>query len=236
MFQSIESEGLESLVIDMRFNGGGNTDIVQPLIHGLIRCDRVNRPGHLFVIIGRHTFSAAQNTVNMIEINTNAAFVGEPTGSRPNFVGESTFFVLPYSRLKVHCSSRYWQYASSIDQRTWVQPQIAAEMTCADICAGRDPCVEAVMRAIEARTKTEGVGSETKGSEPAFGPASRPGRSDSRRHSSSLHVREDAGVHLVDPHSTVLRLGGGRSAAGDAAKEVRRPFGALRWSGRRFPE
>ena len=47
-------------------------------------------PGHLFVIIGRRTFSAAQNTVNMIEKNTNATFVGEPTGSRPNFVGEST--------------------------------------------------------------------------------------------------------------------------------------------------
>jgi hypothetical protein len=82
----------------------------------------------------------------MIEKNTHATFVGEPTGSRPNFVGESTYIVLPYSKLRVYCSSRYWQYGDSTDGRPWVQPQIACEMSSRDFIENRDPCLEAIMK------------------------------------------------------------------------------------------
>jgi tetratricopeptide (TPR) repeat protein len=145
----IQETKAEYLVIDMRLNGGGNTGLVKPLIDALIRDDRVNRPGHLFVIIGRDTFSAAQNTVNLLEANTHATFVGEPTGSRPNFVGESTYIVLPYSRLRVYCSSRYWQHVVSTDRRNWVPPQIAAELSSRDFLDNRDPCLEAILRRIK---------------------------------------------------------------------------------------
>jgi hypothetical protein len=86
-----------SLVIDLRWNGGGNTLLVQPLLHHLISCAKVRRPAGLFVIIGRGTFSAAQNTATAIERETSAVFVGEPSGSRPNFIGETMQFELPYS-------------------------------------------------------------------------------------------------------------------------------------------
>jgi tetratricopeptide (TPR) repeat protein len=149
LMKRIEGEKAEYLVIDMRVNGGGNTDLVRPLIDALIRDDRINRPGHLFVIIGRSTFSAAQNTVNLLEANTHATFVGEPTGSRPNFVGESTYLVLPYSKLRVYCSSRYWQHGDSTDRRNWVPPQIAAELSCQDFLDNRDPCLEAILERIK---------------------------------------------------------------------------------------
>lgn len=144
-FAMVDQEHAEHLIIDMRFNGGGNTGLVRPLVDAVIRSDAINRRGHLWVIIGRHTFSAAQNTVNLLEKETNAVFVGEPTGSRPQFVGESTWFVLPHSRTRVFCSSRYWQYLDSTDERTWVQPQIAAPMSFADYAAGRDPAVDAIL-------------------------------------------------------------------------------------------
>jgi tetratricopeptide (TPR) repeat protein len=149
MMKLIESKKADYLIIDMRLNTGGNTGLVLPLIHALIRNDRVNRPGHLFVIIGRYTFSAAQNTVNLIEMNTNATFVGEPTGSCPNFVGESTYIVLPYSQFKVYCSSRYWQHVASTDHRKWVQPQIAAELSSRDFAENRDPCIDAIQERIK---------------------------------------------------------------------------------------
>lgn len=146
----IEEKSPEYLIIDMRLNGGGNTGLVAPFIESVIRNAKLNQPGKLFVIIGRNTFSAAQNTVNLLEKFTNATFVGEPTGSRPAFVGESTYVLLPYSKLRVHCSSRYWQILDSTDHRTWVQPQIAAEMTFQDFAENRDPCMEAIKRAIDA--------------------------------------------------------------------------------------
>lgn len=148
MFKEIDERKLDHLIIDMRHNGGGNTGLVLPLIHGLIKNERINQPGKLFVIIGRRTFSAAQNTVNLLELHTPATFVGEPTGSRPNFVGESTYIVLPYSKLKIYCSSRYWQHVVSTDTRHWVQPQIAAELSSSDFIENRDPCLEAVLKRI----------------------------------------------------------------------------------------
>ena len=155
LFEFIETNGAEHLVIDMRFNGGGNTGLIQPLINALIACKAVNRPGggHLWVIIGRHTFSAAQNTVNLIDANTAATFVGEPTGSRPHFIGESTYFILPHSKTRVYCSSRYWQYMDSTDDRCWVAPAIVAEMTFADYANNRDPAMDAILEAIGGRGK-----------------------------------------------------------------------------------
>jgi len=150
LFEFIETSDVHHLVIDMRTNGGGDTGLVLPLFHGLIACEKVNQPGKLFVIIGRRTFSAAQNTVNMIETHTRATFVGEPTGSRPNFVGESTWFVLPYHGNRVYCSSRYWQFRVSTDKRVWVEPQIAAPLNYAQYMENRDPAMEAIARAIDA--------------------------------------------------------------------------------------
>jgi hypothetical protein len=45
----------------------------------------------------------------MIERHTHAIFVGEPTGSGPNFVGETELFELPYSKLQASVSDLYWQ-------------------------------------------------------------------------------------------------------------------------------
>lgn len=140
----IKEKSPRALIIDMRFNGGGNTGLIAPFIESIIRNTELNQHGKLFVIIGRNTFSAAQNTVNMLEKFTSATFVGEPTGSRPAFVGESTSILLPYSKLRIHCSSRYWQILDSMDYRNWVQPQIAAELTFEDFAANRDPSMEAI--------------------------------------------------------------------------------------------
>ena len=145
LFAHVAEVGAERLVLDMRLNDGGNTGVVLALIHGLIRCDAVNRPGHVFVITGRRTFSAAMNACSLLELHTSATFVGEPTGSRPNFVGESTSFVLPCTRYRVFCSSRYWQHVSSTDKRPWIAPALVVEPTFADYAGCRDPVLDAIL-------------------------------------------------------------------------------------------
>ncbi len=112
----------------------------------------MNRPGHLYTIIGRNTFSAAQNCATDIDINTSAIFVGEPTGSRPNFVGEGNPIILPYSGFRFSCSNRYHQHAHvSDDDRTWIAPDLAAPLSSAMARENIDPCLDAVMEAIAAR-------------------------------------------------------------------------------------
>jgi hypothetical protein len=145
LFTFIADNAVDRLVIDMRWNSGGNNFLNTPITHGLIRCDKINRNGRLFVIVGRKTFSAAMCGATHIERHTNALFVGEPTGSCPNFVGESIPVFLPYSKLHGTISDLYWQNSVAMDYRTWIAPQLYAPPSFALFRANRDPAMEAIL-------------------------------------------------------------------------------------------
>jgi len=147
LMQFIDENEVEKLVVDMRWNNGGNTFLVPPLLHALIADRKVNRPGRLYVIIGRRTYSAAQNTATYLERYTNAIFVGEPTGSCPNFVGEEVPVTLPYSQVMANVSHLYWQSTWPMDQRIWLAPQVYVPPTFADFRVGRDAALEAILAA-----------------------------------------------------------------------------------------
>jgi hypothetical protein len=87
LFTFIDEQKIEKLIIDLRWNNGGNTKLLPPLIQNLIRCDPINREGHLFVITGRYTYSAGMNAATLMERNADAIFVGEPTPSSPKLCG-----------------------------------------------------------------------------------------------------------------------------------------------------
>jgi hypothetical protein len=146
VFAHIEREDVRRLILDIRLNAGGNMSLNRPLIHHLIRCDAVNHWGQLFVIIGRHTFSAAMNLAVDLERHTRALFVGEPTGGRPNHYGENADIILPHSGLRCTASALWWQHSSPRDDRPWIAPDIPAALWSADYAANRDPALEAIMR------------------------------------------------------------------------------------------
>lgn len=146
LFETIEGEGIERLILDIRLNHGGNNLLNQALIHHLVRCDRVNRWGGLFAIIGRHTFSAAMNLAVDLERHTRVLFVGEPTGSSPNHYGENGTVVFPHSRLRVSVSMLWWQVSIPHDDRPWILPDLPARLGSGDYAANHDPAVDAALR------------------------------------------------------------------------------------------
>jgi len=145
LFTFIDSHQVSKLVIDLRWNGGGNTDLVQPMLHRLIGCTKINQRGCLYVIIGRGTFSAAQNAATAIERETNAIFVGEPSGSCPNFIGETIPFTLPFSRAIVNVADLYWQTSWPTDHRPWIAPELYAPPSFESYSRNRDPAMEAIL-------------------------------------------------------------------------------------------
>jgi len=145
LFGFIEGHDVEKLVVDMRWNGGGNTELEKPLLHRIVGSRTINRRGALFVIIGRGTFSAAQNGVSFLDLHTEAIFAGEPTGSSPTFVGETSPFELPYSRVEVNVSDLRWVGTWPGDYRTWIAPTLYAPPTFAAYRVDRDPAMEAIL-------------------------------------------------------------------------------------------
>lgn len=144
LYNFIESHDVQALVIDLRHNGGGDLTTHRPLLHTIIRSQKVNQRGRLFALIGRHTFSAAQHFTNQLDTHTEVTFVGECSGSRPQFVGEGNGFELPYSGLSVNASNLFWQSTYAMDRRMWIAPHIRAELSSQDYRTNRDPALDAV--------------------------------------------------------------------------------------------
>ncbi len=143
--QAIAREDIDRLVIDLRWNGGGNLELNLPLLKAILASPKVNRPRGLYVIVGRQTFSAAQVFAGHLERFSHATFVGEPTGSSPNFIGEHSDLKLPYSRLTVNISFLAWQTGAASDHRTWIAPSIPVPVTFAHWRSGQDAALEAIL-------------------------------------------------------------------------------------------
>ncbi len=145
--------GFRHLVLDLRHNNGGNGYLNWPFVRELVRTDALDHPDGLFVITGRRTFSAAMLLASMLEFHTDAIFVGEPTGSSPQFYGEDTEFRLPFSGLTGSISSRWFQNRFiSDDERPWIAPDIVAVLTIDDLREGRDPALRAIRQHLESRS------------------------------------------------------------------------------------
>jgi tetratricopeptide (TPR) repeat protein len=144
VFEFIENNEVERLVLDLRLNGGGNNYKNKPVVTGIIETKKINRPGKLFVIIGRRTFSACQNLVNELDNYTNAIFVGEPTAENINFYGDVRRVELPHSKIPVRLSFAWWQDKPQWENGPWTPPHVAVDMSFDDYKANRDPVLKSV--------------------------------------------------------------------------------------------
>src|SRR4029079_11282282 len=140
----INSNQVENLIVDLRLNRGGNGDFNRPILRTLIKADKVDQKGKLFVIIGRSTWSAAQFLVNNLEDYTEAIFVGEPTGGKRNSYGDSRRITLPNSGVTVRVSTLWWQ-EDERDKRQWKAPDISAELTFDDYRNNVYPALPAIL-------------------------------------------------------------------------------------------
>lgn len=144
LFAALDSTAAEALVIDLRWNNGGNSRLLPPLIQGIMERPRLNQREKLFAITGPYTFSAAMNAATMLDRHTQVMLVGEPTVSSPNFVGESNVITLPWSGVPVSISDYFWQTSWPMDYRTSLAPELYAPLTFHAYRAKRDPAMEAI--------------------------------------------------------------------------------------------
>jgi len=133
------------VVLDIRNNGGGNNFLNRHVVREVIRRPALDNASGCLVIIGRGTFSAAQNLVNELDYMTNCAFVGEPTGNAPNQYGDARPLELPRTKFVVRVSSLLWQSHAAADERAWFQPDVYVEADAADYASNRDVVLAAAL-------------------------------------------------------------------------------------------
>jgi C-terminal processing protease CtpA/Prc len=134
--------------VDVRLNGGGDNRTYWPLTT-LLSSRAVNRPGRLYLLAGRATFSAAANFAAEVERSTRAIVVGEPTGGGVETYGDTVAFGLPWLGLTAHVASRYHERKRNArDHRLAVEPDVEVDLTSAAYFAGRDPVLERALRGL----------------------------------------------------------------------------------------
>jgi hypothetical protein len=144
LFDLVEKKRPDKLVIDLRQNGGGDYFVgLANMVSRVRNLPETNRKGHLFVLIGPFTFSAAMSNSAHFRQRTAATLVGLPIGEKPNSYQEARFTTLPHSHLTLSYSVRFYKFVETGENM--IRPDREIETTWADFKAGRDPVLEWVL-------------------------------------------------------------------------------------------
>lgn len=135
----IDKNEVSRVIIDLRQNGGGKESIFRPLANGL----REKFKGKTYVVIGRATYSSANNNAFELKQKTKAILVGEPSGQKPNHYGEVKILKLPNSALEIGYSSNFFKRVDGNPPA--IMPDISATLSFADYLAGRDVALDAIL-------------------------------------------------------------------------------------------
>ena len=154
------ADKVRTLVIDLRFNTGGNQDLGRAMME---RLQAASEGRNVYVITGRATFSAGIFHAAQWKQWGKATFVGEPVGDGLDFWSEGGNFSLPNSGLVVHFANAFHSYSRkeyperkpyfadlSIDT---LAPDHPASPSFQDYQLGRDPAMDFVFSRIPAAHK-----------------------------------------------------------------------------------
>ena len=121
----------EKIIVDLRYNGGGNSALFDPIIKVLKKqkCGK-------YCLIGENTFSSA--ILNAVSLKDHAGFrlVGSPTGGSINHYGELKSFTLPDTGWEVYYSTKFFKMSRKYDGP--IRPDIIIERTIEDFVSGHD--------------------------------------------------------------------------------------------------
>jgi hypothetical protein len=144
LFDLVEKQRPDKLVIDLRQNGGGDYFVgLASMVTRVRNHPEINRKGHLFVLIGPFTFSAAMSNAAHFRQRTAATLVGLPIGEKPNSYQELKTIRLPNSHLTLCYSVRFYKFVDAGENM--IRPDREIETSWADFKAGRDPVLQWVL-------------------------------------------------------------------------------------------
>jgi hypothetical protein len=137
----VSSKKPAKIIVDLRYNGGGDLSLAEPMIDGLATYQRA-QGFTLDVLIGERTFSSALMNEVQLKQRSNATLVGTPTGGSVNHYGEVKTFTLPDSGIPVRYSTKFFAMDKS-HQGGSLQPDVLVTATTVeDLLSGVDTVVQ----------------------------------------------------------------------------------------------
>jgi hypothetical protein len=137
---ALEDPGVQRVVVDIRHNYGGEVQTMSGLLD-LFRQQAAARPGAVFLVTGRNTFSAAGLFAARLTATPGVVVVGEPMGGCPTTWADTRNLRLPYSGIVVNVSAALEVGVDASDTRLTIEPDLPAPLSPEDWAAGVDPAL-----------------------------------------------------------------------------------------------
>ncbi|MGY2134579.1 hypothetical protein ACW9KT_20290 [Hymenobacter sp. HD11105] len=156
LLRRLPSLAVRTVVVDLRFNTGGNNDAGRAFFEDLGRAVQ-ERGLKLYALVGRATFSAGLYHLAQLRL-AGATLVGEPAGEGLDYWAEGGNCILPHSGLSLHYADRFHSYSPAPHPEVapalvWVDlaapdvaPTLVVPLRAADYFAGRDPLLARVLK------------------------------------------------------------------------------------------
>jgi uncharacterized protein (TIGR03437 family) len=162
LLSTLDSNPVDTLVLDFRGNVGGDSSILDPLVNGLVTRVGALMDNPRFVaydVIDKGTFSSGTtDAISLKSLLLQAAainpgrglermmvVIGEPTGGSTAGYGNVIQFTLPYSRLTGQYSTKSFSPQPYIPAASSFMPDIAIPVRSTDFFARFDPVLAAII-------------------------------------------------------------------------------------------
>jgi hypothetical protein len=136
---------IERVIVDLRFNSGGDSSVIDPLIEGLQARPQLSDKGRLYVLISRGTFSSGMMAAVRLREDLDAILLGEGSGSPPNEYGEVKSFSLPNSKIEIQYTTKYFRLLEDSDPPT-LEPDVTIQRSTTDFLQGRDQVLDTALQ------------------------------------------------------------------------------------------
>ncbi len=143
MMNRIEKEEVEKIIIDLRSNSGGNSEILNPFTDRLKSYIKEKPEVRIYTLVGRNTFSSGMFAIYRIKEAAPAAVsVGEPTGGALDCYGEVKTMEMPNSMIPISYSTKYFEFSKSFRYKNegvgTFLPDVVIQPTIEDYVGGKD--------------------------------------------------------------------------------------------------
>lgn len=133
----------QKVLVDLRYNGGGNSSIFEPMIEMLGEM-KAEQGFSLYAMVGSGTYSSALMNAVQIKMRAGAIVVGKPTGGSVNAYGEILMMELPNAEVTVTYSTKFFGMIPSYGIES-LMPDVEVPTSFDDFMQGVDPEIEYIL-------------------------------------------------------------------------------------------
>ena len=137
VMKTADSRAAARFIIDLRFNEGGNSAVIRPMLKSL----QVRKMAHVFALVGHDTFSSGFMAALDLREYSRAVLVGEAMGQRPNSYSDIRRIQLPNSGIVAWYCTQYFRLAETGDP-PHIEPDVLVPIEAKDYFSGRDAAFE----------------------------------------------------------------------------------------------